>query len=520
LYSDERSENRIIKNNFEGPPILKDEVRNAIKQMKTGKAVGPDQISMEAIVALEEFGVDIVTNFLNEIYKTGNIPKEMSQSIFIALPKKPGAIDCEMHRTISLMSHMTKLLLRILMKRTRNKIRPEINDSQCGFVEGKGTTNAIYILRTLIERSLEVNKDLYLCFIDYTKAFDKVRHDKIIDILEKLEIDGNDLTIIKNLYWEQTAAVNVNNERSNFKHIKRGVRQGCVLSPDLFSLYSEIIMRHLDEEPGVYIGGTNCNNLRYADDTILMAENENELQHLINIVVKESRNMGLELNSKKTEVMVVSRKGDSPRCIIKVDDKTLKQTNSFKYLGTWITSDGRCTQEIKCRIAQAKAAFMKMKSIITNRELELDVRKRIIQCYIEPILMYGCETWTISKKVKQLIEAAEMWFMRRMLRIPWTDKKSNEKVLEEAETRRKLYSKIRKRQAKFFGHVMRQKKLEYIVTSGKIDGKRTRGRRREKMLDGLTGWMGADRPVEMLRWTDDRENWRTIITDAYRHGIR
>ena len=107
----------------------------------------------------------------------------MKKSIFIAIPKKTATTECEQHRTISLMSHITKILLRIIMMRVRNKIKPEIAEEQCGFVDGKGTMNAIYLLRTLMERSLEHQKDIFLCFIDYTKAFDRVRHANLIDII-------------------------------------------------------------------------------------------------------------------------------------------------------------------------------------------------------------------------------------------------------------------------------------------------------------------------------------------------
>ncbi|GFO50505.1 retrovirus-related pol polyprotein from type-1 retrotransposable element r2 [Plakobranchus ocellatus] len=191
-----------------------------------------------------------------------------------ALPKKPGATECELHRTISLMSHITKILLKIIMLRIRNKIKPEIAEEQCGFIEDKGTSNAIYILRTLIEGAL----DVYLCFIDYTKAFDTVRHDEIISQLKQLNIDGKDLRIIKTMYWEQTAAMRIENKTSTFQDIKRGVRQGCVLSLDLLSLYSEIIMRNLENHPGIKVGGQNINNLRYVDDTVLIAENKEDLQ--------------------------------------------------------------------------------------------------------------------------------------------------------------------------------------------------------------------------------------------------
>ena len=200
--------------NTEGLQILKREVEYAVKKTKKGKAPGPDNITIELLEALEEFGVDQIAKFLNNIYETCQTPKDLSKSIFITLLKKAGAIECELHRSICLMSYLTKILLRIIMNRTRNKTRPEIAQEQCCFAEGKGTTNAIYILRTVIERSLEVQQDLYLCFIDFIKAFDTVKHEKLIEILQDLNVDGKGLKILRNMYWKQTAAIKINNEIS------------------------------------------------------------------------------------------------------------------------------------------------------------------------------------------------------------------------------------------------------------------------------------------------------------------
>ena len=126
LYHDERGNKPPIMKNFDGPPIMKDEIRKDVKSMKNGKAAGPDKINVEMIESLDEFGIDMLTDFLNAIYDSGEIPSDLSKSICIALPKKPGATECESHRTISLMSHITKILLKILMARMRNKITPEI----------------------------------------------------------------------------------------------------------------------------------------------------------------------------------------------------------------------------------------------------------------------------------------------------------------------------------------------------------------------------------------------------------
>ena len=200
LYHDEWGDKPPIMKKFDGPPIMKDEVRKAVKLMKKGKTAGPDKITVEIIESLDEFGIDMLTDFLNAIYDSGEIPSDLSKSIFIALPKKPGATECESHRTISLMSHITKILLKILMASMRNKITPEIAEEQYGFVKDKGTRNAIYMIRTLTERAIEIQKDLYLCFIDYTKAFDKLRHEEIMSILDSLNIDGKDLRIVRTIY--------------------------------------------------------------------------------------------------------------------------------------------------------------------------------------------------------------------------------------------------------------------------------------------------------------------------------
>ena len=182
------------------------------------------------------------------------------------------------------------------------------------------------------------------------------------------------------------------------------------------------------------MGGHNINNLRYADDTVLISENEKDLQQLLNIVESKSKEKGLELNSKKTEVMVISRKEEPPLINITINGIKLKQRDHFKYLGALISSDGRDNTEISARIAQAKMTFQKMKTVLTNSHISIQTRKRTLECYIEPILMYGCEAWTISKQAQKKLEAVEMWFMRRMMKISWMAKKSNDTVLKEAHT--------------------------------------------------------------------------------------
>ena len=164
-----------------------------------------------------------------------------------------------------------------------------------------------------------MQKDLYICFIDYAKAFDKVQHVTSFDILQELDVNGKDLELIKNLCWQQQAAVCIGQNMSNWVNITRGIRQGCVLSPELFSLYTEMIMRKVNLMDGVKIGRPNVNSIRYADDTAIVAGSEEQLQHLINVIADASRKFGLEINKRKTHSMTIVKKSVSPPCKIEID---------------------------------------------------------------------------------------------------------------------------------------------------------------------------------------------------------
>ena len=137
---------------------------------------------------------------LNEIYDTGDIREDILKSVFITFSKKPNKLECYQHRTISLMSHILKLMLKIILERCRSKICREVPQQQYGFMPDRGTRNAIFTLRMLSERCIQHQQNLYVCFIDYKKAFDRVRHDRLLKMLKNIGIDDKDYRIIKNLF--------------------------------------------------------------------------------------------------------------------------------------------------------------------------------------------------------------------------------------------------------------------------------------------------------------------------------
>ena len=159
-------------------------------------------------------------------------------------------IKCEKHRTISLMSHVTALVLRIVINRTRGRTLDEIAPVKYGFMPDKGTGNAICVLRRLVDRSVEKQRDVYNCLIDYSKAFDSVKHELLVELLQSLDVGKSETMLLTNLYWKQTADVRCGDDISEWLDIKQGVRQGCVASPHLFALYTEMLMKELDDMDG------------------------------------------------------------------------------------------------------------------------------------------------------------------------------------------------------------------------------------------------------------------------------
>ena len=253
---------------------------------------------------------------------------------------------------------------------------------------------------------------------------------------------------------------------SEFK-IKKGVRQGCVLSPNLFNLYTEKIFREVEDMKGVNIGGVNINNLRYADDTVLLAEGPMFLQALLIAVNEKGTPYGMEMNITKTKSVVISRKKPVPNISISVEGKPIQQVDRVVYLGYMATEDGKCDKEIKKRIGIARTTFESMAKILTSRNISIELRSHIAKCYIWSTLLYGAETWTLTKATSHKLEAFEMWLYRRMLRISRKEHKTNREVLNKMKTKRSLLNTIKEKEMSIFWTYNKRKRGTTIADGRK-----------------------------------------------------
>ena len=188
-----------FKKPLNGPTILKSEIQNVLSSMRNGKTLGSDKISAENIEESDHFGLDLLQFIANATYNEGVFLDELYKSTFITLSKKSGFVDYENFCTISLMSHVTKVILRVIMFRIRNKIHPEISTEQYGFMKNKETKNAIFVLRMLSERVIQIQQTIYLYFFDWKKEFDHVNHERLLQLLNKIGIDSKDLRLTQAL---------------------------------------------------------------------------------------------------------------------------------------------------------------------------------------------------------------------------------------------------------------------------------------------------------------------------------
>ena len=227
----------------------------------------------------------------------------------------------------------------------------------------------------------------------------------------------------------------------------------------------------LDEaQAGIKISGKNI-NFRYVDDTTLMAESKEELKSLLLKVKEESEKASLQLNIQKTKIMA-----SGSITSWQIDVETMETVTDFIFFGSKITADGDCSHEIKRRLLLGRKAMTNLDSTLKSRDITLPTKVCIVKALLFPVVMYGCESWTIKKTEHRRTDAFELWCWRRLLRVLWTARRSNQSILKEINSEYLLEGLMLKLKLQFLGDLMRRvNSLEKTLMLGKIEGRRRRG---------------------------------------------
>ena len=379
-------------------PILREEVEAAVKALKMGKSAGVDNIPAELVQAGGEAMIDILTAICNKIWNAGEWPTTWTQSLVITLPKKGNLQLCQNYRTISLISHPSKVMLKIILNRLQPQAEEIIAEEQAGFRAGRSTTEQIFNLRILCEKYLQHQQNLYHVFIDFKKAFDRVWHEALWATVRKYNINASIIRAIENLYDKAQGAVLFNGSTGEWFRITVGVRQGCLLSPTLFNIFLERIMCEAldDHEGSVSIGGRLITNFRFADDIVVNAEEEEEAGVLIDGLDRTTTRYKMEIGPDKKKVMTNNPNGFQRE--IKIKGQRLEEVENFKYLGAIISYEGS-KPEILSRIAQTTAALSRLKIIWRDKNISLASKVKLMRTLILSTFLYACESWTLTAKI-------------------------------------------------------------------------------------------------------------------------
>ena len=314
------------KNVEKTPPILLSEIDFAIKTQKNNKSPGEDKVTNELLKSISEPLQRPLQIMFNNILEQRKTPNQWSRSTTTLLHKKGDRDNLNNYRPISLMSNVYKIFSKIVLNRLSKVLDENQPREQAGFRKTYSTIDHIHVMTQLIEKIKEYGGTLYICFIDFTKAFDSLEHDAIWKALIQQNLDTDYIELLYSIYSKSSTKIKLEREGPEFD-IKKGVRQGDPLSPKIFSAVLEHVIRNIDwERQGIEIDGEYMSHLRFADDIAIFAENAAQLENMVNDLARESKKVGLSLNATKTKIISNGREQ-----VIKVNGKNIEYVTLYAW---------------------------------------------------------------------------------------------------------------------------------------------------------------------------------------------
>ncbi|RXN04778.1 endonuclease-reverse transcriptase [Labeo rohita] len=490
-------------------PPGKEEIVTAIRSLKNRKAPGYDNLNTELFKADPDLAATILQPFFRTIWERKQAPDDWNKGIIVKIPKRGALSDCNNWRRITLLSVPSKILAKVIIQRISDAVDKSLRNEQAGFRRGRGCTDQIFALRNIIEQCTEWQRQLYINFVDFEKAFDSIHRDSLWRILRAYGIPDQIVELIKSFYTNFSCSVG--NSDVRFK-VKTGVRQGCVMSALLFNLAIDWVMRRTTEDGARGIRWTLFSSLEdFADDLALLSHTHQHMQEKTNRLNTFARQVGLKISQRKTEVMTLNIDSPAP---VKVDGKELPTTKSFTYLGSIVRQDGGAGNDIQSRLNKARTVFMTLNNVWRSSQNSVHTKLRIYQSCVLSALLYGSECWRMTEGDLNKLSTFHTTSLRKILRIFWPRKISNHDLLQRCK-QEDMDTIITRRRWRWIAHVMRKDCTSISKTAlhWTPEGKRKRGRPKntwrrtvEAELKTLNHTWGT---IEKL--AKDRQKWMIFV---------
>ena len=396
-------------------PFTINEIKKGITNLKRNKASGPDQILNEFLIYGKDALCAPISKLFNLCLRSHCFPENWSEGCITSIFKSGEQTDPNNYRGITILSCLGKLFTSILNERLFNFLIKHklLNKWQAGFIPDHRTSDQTFILKSLVHKYIhQSKKKLYVCFVDFRKAFDLVWQEGLLNKLLKLNIGGDFYFTIKNIYKNSHVRVKTSEGLSHRIKTNNGVRQGDCISPLLFNIFindlPEIFLDNSSKPP--ILDKEYIPALLYADDLIIISETEEGLQNSLNLLHDYCKKWKLEVNLSKTNVIPMG-KGKIPLATkFRIGVEEIKITNTYKYLGTIINSNGSFTHAKKdLKQKGMKALFSIWKSISPGNRPPVNLACKLFDTMVKPIILYNSDVWgsEFPSTIQNLIQNGE-----------------------------------------------------------------------------------------------------------------
>ena len=460
------------------------DIITSLRKLKNRKSPGQDDIPNELLKYGGQSLIQQLTSLIQKILYQHRIPDEWRTSTTILMFKRGDKKLPSNYRGINLLSTTLKLTTKVITTKINDLTC--LADEQQGFRSGRSCTDAVFVIRQITEKSIEYNKPAYMCFIDLEKAFDRVQLRDVVHLLYNRQIPHNLVKTIQNIYEANQIQAKINGVLTEPINVGCGIRQGDSLSPLLFNIIMDEIIGNVRLLKGYSMGDQEITILCYADDAVLVAENENDLQRLLHRFNCTAKSLNMIISTQKTKCMTTSKV--PLRCKLEVEGNVIQQEMKFKYLGIEISGYGDVEAEVRERTTKAtRIAGCLNDTIWRNKNIEVETKARIYKATVRPIMTYTAETRPDTAKTKQLLETTEMRVLRRIAGKTLLDRERNESIRRACKVEN-VNEWVLSRKEEWNEHISRMdnRRIVRVARDKSPLGRRSLGRPRKRWSDNLS----------------------------------
>ena len=491
--------------------ISMDEVIKACTSLKNRKAPGPGNIPAELIKSGPKKLYEHLRKIFQDCINGTDVPQEWNEAYLSTMYKKGDRTKCENYRGISVTATVSRIYGKILRNRIENEYQEIEAEEQAGFRAGRSTVDHLFTVTQVISKKSNINQELHLVFVDLQKAYDSVPLVRLWEAMEKTNINVELIKAVKSLYKQTKTRIKVGKKLTTGFNGTKGLKQGCCISPTLFKIYLEQVLKGWKQKcrnMGVPIGDNMLYTLCFADDQVIIAQDYDDINYMTRKLIEEYQKWGLEINTNKTEYMCI---GGEQQDLILEEGKKIKCCTKYKYLGMQITNDGLLDTAIKERNQLGRNAITVLNGILWDRSINNKNKTLIYNTIIKSITTYSCEVWPIKETTKRMLEATEMDFWRRSAGKSRLERITNERIREIMEVKHTIVDDIKNSQLIWYGHVQRMAEIRIPkqIINWKPAGRRKPGRPRRSWQEGIDTFM-EERSLGDGAWRD-RQAWRDGI---------